>query len=158
VTDDTSETHFEPSTASRLQYSQQASRSDADTSSITTETPVQRNSKDCSRWSKHRRLSQATHGYRMAEDTCADTSHRLGERRDACLCKHSMAPTSRYDTNEKISRDMISEQTQVPITDAVTCCNNLRLPAYQPAVVQGNNVADSDDLFGRGWCYLYQRI
>jgi hypothetical protein len=41
-----------------------------------------------------------------------------------------MAPTSRYDTNEKISRDMISEQTQVPITDAVTCCNNLRLPAY----------------------------
>jgi hypothetical protein len=36
VTDDTSETHFEPSTASRLQYSQQASRSDADTSSIIT--------------------------------------------------------------------------------------------------------------------------
>jgi hypothetical protein len=31
-----------------------------------------------------------------------------------------MAPTSRYDTNEKISRDMISEQTQVPIIDAVS--------------------------------------
>jgi hypothetical protein len=28
--------------------------------------------------------------------------------------------TSRYDTNEKISRDMISEQTQVPIIDAVS--------------------------------------